>query len=254
MRDFTHKMYINYLKAIKENYAFILRFDEFMALEKPLGSICLIRHDVDRKIKNAERMALIEAEAGIKSTYYVRTKKSVFDADIIRSIYELGHEIGYHYENLSDFNGNIDLAIQDFGFQLKRIRDIVPVKTISMHGRPLSRYDNRDMWKSKEKKELLIQHFKLLGEVYLDIDYSEIVYIGDTGRNWKTRNNNKRDIVNSSITPDFRNGNELLAYLTEQPPNKLVFQIHPERWSDNLAGYYVQLSRDLATNFIKRII
>ena len=55
-------------------------------------------------------MAEIEYEFGIKSTYYFRTTKEVYHKEIIKKINNLGHEIGYHYEHLSDAKGDIEKA------------------------------------------------------------------------------------------------------------------------------------------------
>ena len=52
---------------------------------------------------------------------------------------DLGHEVGYHYEVLSKANGNYERAIKLFEQELSKFRKIVDVKTICMHGSPLSR-------------------------------------------------------------------------------------------------------------------
>ena len=39
-----------------------------------------------------------------------------------------------------------ELAICDFERNLRRFRKLYPVKTICMHGSPLSKWDNRDLW------------------------------------------------------------------------------------------------------------
>ena len=39
-----------------------------------------------------------------------------------------------------------ELAICDFGRNLEKFRKFYPVKTICMHGSPLSKWDNRDLW------------------------------------------------------------------------------------------------------------
>jgi hypothetical protein len=59
----------------------------------------------------------------------------------------LGHEVGYHYENMSDCDGNTTEALLDFEKKLSEFRKHVPISTISMHGRPMKKYDNRDLWK-----------------------------------------------------------------------------------------------------------
>ena len=60
----------------------------------------VLRHDIDRKPMNALRMAELEYELGIQSTYYFRFP-CTFKPEIIRKIRDLGHEVGYHYEVLS---------------------------------------------------------------------------------------------------------------------------------------------------------
>ena len=254
MRDFTLKAYSRYLDAIKKSYPLILRFDRFFNFNRQPESFCLIRHDVDRKPQNALRMAKLEHAAGITSTYFFRTKKHTFDAKIISAIAALGHEIGYHYESLSDTKGNLQRAIENFESNLQRLRNITPILTICMHGRPLSEHDNKALWEIAEHHEKLIQQYRLLGEVYLDIDYADIAYISDTGRNWQSQKANRRDRVQSDIVLDFINGQSLLDYLNNKPHPKLVLLAHPERWTDNYFEYTVQYSIDTFANLIKSLI
>jgi len=252
--DFTLARYQKYLNSIISKYTNILRFDEFFQLNIKNSSICLIRHDVDRKPKNALKMAYLENKLGIKASYYFRIKKNSFNPKIIKKISELGHEIGYHYENLSDTYGNIDKAMDDFISNLKKFRKIVEVKTISMHGRPFRPYDNRDLWRIKKNHLYLKNELKILGALYLDIDYKNIAYINDTGRNWKSNKSNLRDGTNSQIEINFADGNELLKYLSNSPYETMIFQIHPERWSDNFFEWIFQLIIDRIINMIKYFI
>jgi hypothetical protein len=60
--------------------------------------------------------------------------------------------------------------------------------------------------------------------------------------------------VNSNVLLDFRNGRSLLVYLNEQPHPKLVFQIHPERWSEQNFEYIVQYSKDKVINLLKTLV
>jgi hypothetical protein len=64
---------------------------------------------------------------------------------VIKEIHDLGHEIGYHYENLTTCMGNMEAAIDDFQRNLEKLRKIAPVSTICMHGSPRSRWDSRDL-------------------------------------------------------------------------------------------------------------
>lgn len=251
MKDFTLNAYEQYLLAIKKNVGNFLRFDEFIPMFEKPQKFCLVRHDVDRKPHLALEMAILEHNLKVKSTYYFRAKECSFDINIIKQIADLGHEIGYHYESLSDTDGDISLAIKDFEKHLNEFRKIVPIKTCSMHGRPLKPFDNRDIWRIKENHEYLKNKLGILGEVYLDIDYTDIAYINDTGRNWTSGKSNRRDKVESNIKADFSSGEELLNYLNGNPHNRICFQIHPERWSNNSLEWLSQYLKDSSINAAK---
>jgi len=87
---------------------------------------------------------------GIKGTYYFHVVPESYDERIIKQIAELGHEVGYHYENLS----HAAQKIKNFKLKIKKnFRDIYPVKTICMHGSPLSKYDNRLLWEKYDYRD-----------------------------------------------------------------------------------------------------
>ena len=75
------------------------------------------------------------------------------------------------------------------------MRAIVPVKTICMHGSPLSRVSNLDLWKRYDYRELGI-----IGEPYLDIDFDDVFYLTDTGRRWDGGSVSVRDKVGGRKT------------------------------------------------------
>lgn len=254
MKDFIFQAYNRYLLAIKKNFSNILRFDEyFLVVPKP-DNFCLIRHDVDRRPQKALEMSKVERDLGIKATYYFRYKSNTFNSKIIKEIENDGHEIGYHYESLSDKRGNVPLALQDFTHNLNEFRKIATIRTISMHGNPFSPFDNRELWRDPENHDLLFKKLGILGEIYLDIDYNDIAYIGDTGRNWFSSRSNIRDQVETHIKTEFENGEALLQYLSSNPHLKLVFQIHPERWTDQRVDYYLIFLSDMLVNMAKYII
>jgi hypothetical protein len=254
MIDFTLHAYRRYLLAISRAYPVILRFDEFFQLPVLPSAYCLIRHDVDRKPGHALAMAALELSLGIRSTYYFRVKQHTLKPKIIRRIHRMGHEIGYHYESLSDVKGDMDAALADFHRNLEKLRRIAPVRTVSMHGRPLSPVDDRDLWRDRIHRRFLKERLNILGEIYLDIDYQDILYVSDTGRNWTTNRANRRDRVKSDCAIDFPNGKVLIAYLSNQPHPRLVFQVHPERWATTVVDYGIQWLADGAINRIKAVL
>ena len=73
----------------------------------------------------------------------------------------------------------IDTAILSFQNNLEKLRQLVPVSTICMHGSPRSKYDNRDLWKKYDYRD-----FGIIGEPYFDMDFDDVFYLTDTGRRW----------------------------------------------------------------------
>jgi 3-dehydroquinate synthetase len=107
--DFTLNTYKLLLSAsLTSGYSFQTYF-EFVQDTKEKAII--MRHDVDRLSANALQMARLEYEMGIGSTYYFRVVSQSWNESIIREIADLGHEIGYHYEDLSMCKGDMERAI-----------------------------------------------------------------------------------------------------------------------------------------------
>lgn len=108
----------------------------------------LLRHDVDRMPCRAVQVAKVESELGVRGTYYFRcTAKGEFPVKAISQISAQGHEVGYHYECLSRCNGDILLAMSQFQSNLETFRSIASCNTVSMHGKPMSQYENVDLLK-----------------------------------------------------------------------------------------------------------
>ena len=211
--DFTLKIYRSLLESlIAQNHTF-QPYAGF--LENPAPRCIILRHDVEARYGNALEMAKIQHEKGIRGTYYFRFLPGHFDTGIIREIAAMGHEIGYHYDDLSHCKGNYEKAIRRFEKNLATLREIAPVKTICMEGAPLSKWDNRWLWgkgvqssKFKVQSSLNTAHrspftahrspltahsspftahysdYGIIGEPYFDTDFSDVFYLTDTGRRW----------------------------------------------------------------------
>ena len=253
MKDFNLAIYYYYLKLIKLKFKNILTFEDIFNLKSYPNVFCILRHDVDRFPFRALNMAILENRLGFRSSYYFRAKYVSFDSNIIKKIKRLGHEVGYHYECLSDSRGDMDWALQIFKNNLEKFRKIVPIKTISMHGKPMSEYDNRDMWQYTDFHQRLKNEFNILGEIYLDVDYSNIAYITDAGRNWNCNENNIRDKVASNVQISLSDSN-LVDYIRKTDNRKLILSTHPERWPMTYLGYLQSRLTDDMTNIVKKII
>ncbi len=245
--DFTVKIYKSLLETlIGEKYEF-QTFDEY--LKQPADKTIILRHDVDLLPFNSLRFAKIQHELGVKGTYYFRAVPQSWNEDVIKEIAALGHEIGYHYENLTTCNGDIEKGITDFKHNLEELRKLAPVSTICMHGSPMSKYDSKDLW-----KEYNYEDYDLIGEPYFDVNFNEVFYLTDTGRKWDGNKVSVRDRVDSSFDLSFHSTNEIIEYAKQTGlPNKIMFTYHPQRWNDNLFMWTKELVFQNAKNIVKKL-
>jgi len=250
MKDFTLTIYKQLLQSlISKEHKFQTVEEYFTLASSPSRPLILMRHDVDRRPENALRMAKLENKLGVKATYYFRTIPQTFKPEIIKEIADLGHEIGYHYENMDICNGNVDLAYEDFKLNLEKLRGLCPVRTICMHGSPLSKWDNRDIWNKYDYRELEIEF-----EPYFDVNYNEFYYITDTGRKWDGERTSVRDKVNSegSKWPGYHSTKDiLLALQRDKFSTKVLMTIHPQRWTNNPISWTKELVSQNIKNMIK---
>lgn len=241
--DFTLTKYKDLLKAIKDSQHDVYGIHDWFQSNPEHG--ILIRHDIDRRAANAIDIAQLEADHGFSTTYYFRITPGSFKPEVIKQVKDLGHEIGYHYEDLSIANGDTTKAIELFQDNLKRFEDLVEIKTIAMHGRPLSKYTNKDLWNFHDFKNLGIE-----ADAFLSIDYSNTYYFTDTGRSWSNKSLNLRDKVNG-LQSEVGSTDELIDFIYENKRSKIALVTHPERWNEVGLNFVYSWGMDMGANLIK---
>lgn len=244
--DFTLKKYRELLQSLIESDFVFQTFEEFLI--KPSQRCIVLRHDVDLLPYNSLAFAKIQAEKGLKGVYYFRAVPESWDEKVIKEISSLGHEIGYHYECLTTTQGNLEEGIKDFGKNLQELRKIAPVRTICMHGSPMSKHDSKDLWKEYDYKT-----FDVIGEPYFDVDFKKVYYLTDTGRTWNGEKVSVRDKVNTSFTLSFQSTNGIIdAAKSKDLPQKIMFTFHPQRWTDNNVKWMKELIIQNLKNQVKK--
>jgi len=243
MRDFTHKIYRCLLEELQQAGYSFQTFHEFLA--SPEKRVVVIRHDIDDRKNNSLHFAYTEHTFGIRSSYYFRILPKSYDPIIIDIINNLGHEIGYYSEDLSLARGKMGKAIELFREHLTEFRRHYPVKTIYMHGSPLSRYDNRDLWENYNYRD-----YGITGEPYFDVDYSKVLYLTDTGRRWDNRIS-VRDRVPNEFQFHFRSTYDIIENINKLP-DRVMFNFHPQRWDDGFLPWFRELIFQNAKNIIKK--
>jgi len=286
--DYSLKTFISLVNRLQRNEYIFNSVFQYLKSGIDIPKQIILRHDVDEFPRNSLDTARMEHELGISGTYYFRMVPGSYDEAIIRKIAGMGHEIGYHYETMSQVGnrlsviGNrfdsmekeerLDMAYQMFAGNLDKLREIVPVETICMHGSPLSRFDNREIWKKYDYRELGI-----IGEASMDIDFSKIAYYTDTGRRWDGARMSVRDKITTRNSDgetkrhkgflisdfgfrnsDFGGKNETNSMDKRFPvyhstfemikavengtfPEQAMITIHPQRWNDALIPWTKEL-------------
>lgn len=271
--DFTPDKYKALIQSLKDcGYSFVTFCQYSAGVAKstkengPVSKTVVLRHDVDKLPFNSLQFARLEADLGVKSTYYFRTVPCSWNEKVIEEIAALGHEIGYHYECMDTCHGNVDAAFADFVSNLEKFRDLTPVLTICMHGSPRSQFDNRDLWKKYSYKDLGIT-----AEPYIDVDFSKMFYLTDTGRRWDGYKVSVRDKIpgfqeiweNSGLV--FHSTSDILKALKQKSrnysfsgsnrvcffPETIMITTHPQRWNVFGARWMKELLLQKLKNFVK---
>jgi hypothetical protein len=275
MLDFSLITYITLLEKMKRQGFSFQTVNDF--IKKAEDKIVVLRQDIDTSKANSLQFAKIQHSMDIIGSYYFRIVPQSFDDKIILEIAKLGHEIGYHYESIdtvykkikdkskktkvTNYDFLIDAAYEEFCLNLERFQKLVPITTICMHGSPMSKFDNRLIWKKYDYKKLGI-----IAEPYFDVDFHDILYLTDTGRRWDGAGINIRDKASEikhdilreenykewQVKPmrgslmnmthesiDFQKKHKfsstskiIQAAEIGNLPDKMMMTFHPQRWTD----------------------
>ena len=260
--DFTLNKYQELCNVIAESKYTLLTLDEYFSSTQLPDKFIIIRHDVDDEPEYSLKMAQLEHDSNIKSTYYFRTTENVFKRETIKKICSLGHEVGYHYEVLDEAAGNYVKAIEIFEQNLDKFRQVCDVKTIAQHGSPLigtlnatsvsgiygiikniirgnkvfTNWINVDIW-----NEYDFTDFGIMGEAYISMDFNNVFYLSDTGMSWNNRYRIK-DVVNQT-SPSFNmdlkvsNTNDIMNMIKSGKVNHIYLLVHADQWRDKRSDW-----------------
>lgn len=256
--DFTLTKYNQLLQTLKESGYFFITFEQYCSDLPHLtdARFVILRHDVDLKADHSFATAKMEHALEINASYYFRVVPQSNKPEIIKAIASLGHEIGYHYEDMTICGGDNEKAILHFKQQLDYFRQFYPVMTICMHGSPRSQFDGRDLWKQFDYHD-----FGIIGEPYFDVDFSKVFYLTDTGRRWDGFNVSVRDkipvyqdewVVKGLV---FHSTDDIISALDKGAmPKQLMMTTHPQRWTDKKGEWLLERVAQSSKNVVKKMI
>ena len=236
----------------------IQKYSQLLTALKQSGIQFQLRHDVDLLPANSLRTAQIESSLELTATYYFRMVPESYDEAIIKQIASLGHTIGYHYESLTTCQGDMGAAYRDFCDNLIKLRQLVPVSTICMHGSPRSPYDSKDIWNHYDYHALGINY-----EPYFDTDFSNTIYVTDTGRRWDGYKVSLRDKVPQyqeiweAQGLIFHTTDDIIAQLEDScsplhhSHYAMLITTHPQRWNPFGFQYVKEYCMQILKNCVK---
>jgi peptidoglycan/xylan/chitin deacetylase (PgdA/CDA1 family) len=246
--DFTLSVYRRLLDALLEAY----EGGEYLVRKAIVcdDARCVLRHDVDRWPENARRMAVIEKEHGVRSSYYFRSREVRRCGSLIQEVARLGHEVGYHHEAMSRAHGDPERAKGLFAEDLTALRALVPrVSTVAAHGAPLSGVDNREFWRFH-----VLADFALEAEAFHLVDKPHWTYLTDTGRSWSPGSANLRDHAPYAATLGHVSHTEQLVAALPTLKGDVCLVVHPERWNPPGLLSAISWGRDAIANRVKRTL
>ena len=124
-RDFTLAIYGKLLDAFQRSGHRFSTFSDHIL--EPKEKAILLRHDVDDRKLHSLAFARMQHQRGIVGTYYFRCVPQSFDKEVMREIHDLGHEVGYHYEEMDLCSGDPVRAYELFRTNLEAFRSVVPI-------------------------------------------------------------------------------------------------------------------------------
>jgi hypothetical protein len=140
--QFTYGEYRQLLTLIKAGRT-NLCFSDFGKSDTP-ASFFILRHDVDFSLDAAVSMARIEAEMGLRATYFLLLTADTYNllsennCAVPRQLMELGHEVGLHYD-VRAMAAMAERCASDLRTQLLYEVEILsrmtgcPIQSIAMH-------------------------------------------------------------------------------------------------------------------------
>lgn len=166
--------YIELISSLSDlGYAF-RSFENFNRSEAHV----ILRHDVDMSLSDAAKLAQLEADNGISSTYFIMVSSDAYNVfsssskDVIRKLHEMGHNIGLHFD-FSAYGVTYDEMDTSIELEASILEGIIGacVNIVSFH-RPIN-------W--------LLQNDKQFGgrdHTYQKKFFSEIGYVSDSAGRW----------------------------------------------------------------------
>ena len=138
--DFSYTGYARLLSLLRQHDYETVDYHNYEGYSRCV----ILHHDIDTDLTQAVRLAELEAEAGVRSTYFVLLRTDFYNPasseslEQLHRIQALGHEIGLHFDEKAYPTGTQEEMVQ----RILKERGVLSalleteVSTVSMHRLP----------------------------------------------------------------------------------------------------------------------
>lgn len=135
--DFSYAAYVRLLSLLREHAYETVDYHDY----EGHPHCVILRHDIDTDLAQAVRFAELEAQEGVRSTYFVLLRTDFYNPassgslEQLHRIQALGHEIGLHFDEKAYPAGTPEETVQ----RILKEREVLSalletaVSTVSMH-------------------------------------------------------------------------------------------------------------------------
>jgi len=206
-QDFTLSAYKGLIESLLHNGYRFISYEE-TNVDTPW---VLWRHDLDFSPQRALKLAKIEAELGVRSTFFLLPHSRFYNlfekeiSDIIFQIKDLGHELGLHFDfahyNIKDLRHLEDACKHEKSFLEWSFK--VDIKAFSFH--------NPNEWALK----VGVGQVSDMVNAYSDYFMKNVAYASDSNGYWR---------------------NESIQQRIEEKHPRLQILTHPVWWTEKLSS------------------
>ena len=176
--DFTYKSYEELIGMLRSHGYVIASYRDWQDHKR----CAILRHDIDYDPQKALRIAQIEKEEGVRSTFFALLTSDFYNVHsertykVLRQICDLGHEIGLHFDEKrygSKYRGG-EFVIDAIAKEAKTMESAIGIKinSVSMH-----RPSQEILYEDLELPEMINSYSKVF--------FEEFKYLSDSRRNWR---------------------------------------------------------------------
>jgi len=170
--EFTYNHYEKTLSEIQNTHS----FSNFLNCS---DNDVILRHDVDFSLESAHKMAEIEYNLGIQSTFFILFQSEFYNPfspssfTLIKKILKMGHSLGLHFDE-SMISENNDEQLKIIQNEITTIENhyATLIKTVSVHNPSIN------------KKSLLKLPSGIVN-VYSEQFVKDRKYLSDSVQNWR---------------------------------------------------------------------